>query len=174
MDGGLCFVTFMPSHCQQDGCPAARGRSWLKRRAALGSELGSGFGFRFGFGFRLGARVNSRVRSSRMARPSPRSSRILIGGPLGWGDWRGLSKTQKLVVNRSWCRCNDRMGARCAPKCPSFQPPFGRFEHTLLGLYFCGAEGTLEFSWGANSHACGTPNRTFCPINSILYIPYTL
>ena len=136
MDGGLCFVTFMPSHCQQDGCPAARGRSWFKRRAALGSELGSGFGFRFGFGFRLGARVNSRVRSSRMARPSPRSSRILIGGPLGWGDWRGLSKTQKLVVNRSWCRCNDRMGARCAPKCPSFQPPFAaRFEHPFRTIF---------------------------------------
>ena len=37
----------------------------------------------------------------------------------------------------------------------------------------CGAEGTLEFSWGANSHACGTPNRTFCPtiVFYIYHIP---
>ena len=91
-------------------------------------------------------------------------------GNCGCLETGGLTTTHMSMVNRSWCRCNDRMGARCAPKCPSFGPPFRRFEPPFrtilldLNLFYrgfcyiqlaspqCGAGGTLGLSRGANSH----------------------
>ena len=36
----------------------------------------------------------------------------------------------------SQCQWNARTGPRCAPKCPSFGPPFGRFGHTFSTNFF--------------------------------------
>ena len=57
-------------------------------------------------------------------------------GNCGCLETGGLTTTHRLMVNRSWCRWNDRIGPQCAPKCPSFEPPFGRFTNTRLGPYF--------------------------------------
>ena len=91
-------------------------------------------------------------------------------GNCGCLETGGLTTTHILMVNRSWCRCNDRIGARCASKCPSFEPPFGRFEPPFrtifqdLNLFYrgfllhpdsqlqCYAGGTLVLSRGSNSH----------------------
>ena len=56
-------------------------------------------------------------------------------GNCGCLETGGLTTTHRLMVNRSWCRCNDRMGARCAPKCPSFEPRLGG-SNPRLGPYF--------------------------------------
>ena len=37
-------------------------------------------------------------------------------GNCGCLETGGLTTTHRLMVNRSWCRCKDRMGAWCAPK----------------------------------------------------------
>ena len=42
-------------------------------------------------------------------------------GCLETGGLEGLTTTHRLMVNRSWCRWNDRIGPQCAPKCPSFE-----------------------------------------------------
>ena len=56
-------------------------------------------------------------------------------GNCGCLETGGLTTTHRLMVNRSWCRCNDRMGARCAPKCPSFEPPFRRFKPPFRAIF---------------------------------------
>ena len=56
-------------------------------------------------------------------------------GNCGCLETGGLTTTHRLMVNRSWCRCNDRMGAWCAPKFPSFEPPLGG-SNPRLGPYF--------------------------------------
>ena len=51
-----------------------------------------------------------------------------------------LPTTQKSMASRPWCRLNNRIGPRCAPKCPSFEPSLRRFEHlfsTTLGSHRC-------------------------------------
>ena len=104
-------------------------------------------------------------------------------GNCGCLETGGLTTTHRLMVNRSRCRCIDRMGARCASKCPSFEPPFGRFEppfrtifqdlnrfyrgsllHPASQLQW-GAGGTLGLSQGANSHVY----RPFVHKSQILY-----
>ena len=56
-------------------------------------------------------------------------------GNCGCLETGGLTTTHRLMVNRSWCRWNDRIGPQCAPKCPSFEPPLGG-SNTRLGPYF--------------------------------------
>jgi hypothetical protein len=91
-------------------------------------------------------------------------------GNCGCLETGGLTTTHRLMVNRSWCRCKDRMGAWCAPKCPSFEPPFVAVRIPVLDHFWiftfstavvllhpdnqlqCGAGGTLGLSRGANSH----------------------
>ena len=54
----------------------------------------------------------------------------------GYLEAVGSSKIHRVMIKWPWCRWNARTGPRCAPKCPSFGPPFGRGPNTRLALHF--------------------------------------
>ena len=46
-----------------------------------------------------------------------------------------LPTTHRSMTNRPWCRLNNRIGPRCALKCPSFEPSLRRFEHLFSTIF---------------------------------------
>ena len=54
----------------------------------------------------------------------------------GYLEASGSRRIHMAIEKWSWCRWNARTGPRCAPKCPSFGPPFGRGPNTRLALHF--------------------------------------
>ena len=81
------------------------------------------------------------------------SAFVIFGRKCGCLEAGGLATIHRAMANRSYCRWNDRVGPRRAPKCPSFEPSFLGGSNTSLAPFFNILNCLMQFFAQASSPA---------------------